>query len=48
MLLSLPSAPAVNSLLPTTAEGASAGAELVTSDGRALALVAATLRGENR
>ena len=46
MLLSLPSSSRVNSLLPTTIEGASAGCELVTSDGRALALVAATLRGE--
>ena len=46
MLLSLPSAPAVNSLLPTTPEGASSGAELVTSDGRQLALVSAQLRGE--
>jgi Ca-activated chloride channel homolog len=46
MLLSLPSASRVNSLLPTTIEGASAGCELVTSDGRALALVSATLRGE--
>ncbi|HEY5951084.1 MAG TPA: VIT domain-containing protein, partial [Kofleriaceae bacterium] len=36
----------MNSLLPTTLEGAHSGAELVTSDGRALALVAATLRGE--
>jgi Ca-activated chloride channel family protein len=36
----------VNSLLPTTAQGTSAGCELVTSDGRALALVSATLRGE--
>jgi Ca-activated chloride channel family protein len=46
MLLSLPSLSRVNSLLPTTAEGASSGAELVTSDGRALALVSACLRGE--
>lgn len=46
MLLSLPSAPAVNSLLPTTPEGTSSGAELVTSDGRSLALVSACLRGE--
>ncbi|HEY5924936.1 MAG TPA: VIT domain-containing protein, partial [Kofleriaceae bacterium] len=36
----------MNSLLPTTLEGASSGCELVTSDGRALALTAATLRGE--
>jgi Ca-activated chloride channel family protein len=33
-------------LYPTTPEGASSGAELVTSDGRALALVAARLVGE--
>jgi Ca-activated chloride channel homolog len=46
MLLSLPSLSRVKSLLPTTAQGASAGCELVTSDGRALALVSATLRGE--
>ena len=46
MLLSLPSLSRVNSLLPTTPEAASAGCELVTSDGRALALVSATLRGE--
>ena len=45
MLLSLPSAPAVNSLLPTTPEAASRGAELVTSDGRSLALVSAQLIG---
>ena len=37
----------VSSLLhPATPEGASAGAELVTSDGRQLALVAARLVGE--
>ncbi|HEU4613688.1 MAG TPA: VIT domain-containing protein, partial [Kofleriaceae bacterium] len=36
----------VPSLLPTTPEAASAGCELVTSDGRALALVSACLRGE--
>lgn len=46
MLLSLPSASRVNSLLPTTPEAASAGCELVTSDGRALALVSACLVGE--
>jgi Ca-activated chloride channel family protein len=46
MLLSLPSLPAVKSLLPNTPAGASAGAELVTSDGRSLALVAARLVGE--
>src|SRR5688500_326408 len=46
MLLSLPSLSAVKSLLPTTPAGASSGAELVTSDGRSLALVSACLRGE--
>ncbi len=46
MLLQLPSSSRVRSLVPTTPEGASSGAELVTSDGRALALASATLRGE--
>src|SRR5258706_1454594 len=46
MLLQLPSFSRVPALLPTTPEGASAGAELVTSDGRQLALVSACLRGE--
>jgi Ca-activated chloride channel homolog len=47
MLLQLPSLSRVRSLLhPTTPEGASSGAELVTSDGRSLALVSAKLRGE--
>jgi Ca-activated chloride channel family protein len=46
MLLQLFSSSRVRSLLPTTPEAASAGAELVTSDGRALALVSAQLRGE--
>jgi len=46
MFLSLPSSSRVRALLPTTPEGASSGAELVTSDGRSLALVSATLRGE--
>ncbi len=46
MLLQLPSSSRVNSLLPSTPAGASAGAELVTSDGRSLALVAARLVGE--
>jgi Ca-activated chloride channel homolog len=46
MLLSLPSPSRVNSLLPTTVQGASSGCELVTADGRALSLVSATLRGE--
>ncbi|HTL34861.1 MAG TPA: VIT domain-containing protein, partial [Kofleriaceae bacterium] len=36
----------MNSLLPTTPAGASAGAELFTSDGRALPLVGARLVGE--
>ena len=35
-----------SSLLPKTPAGASAGAELVTSDGRSLALVGAKLVGE--
>jgi Ca-activated chloride channel family protein len=46
MLLQLPSSSRVSSLLPTTPEGASSGAELVTSDGRSLSLVSAQLRGE--
>src|SRR5215831_16211787 len=46
MLLQLPSSSRVRSLVPTTPEAASAGAELVTSDGRALAFVSAQLRGE--
>ncbi len=41
----LPSMSRVSSLEPTTPEGASSGAELVTSDGRSLALVSATLVG---
>ncbi|HUS31143.1 MAG TPA: VIT domain-containing protein, partial [Kofleriaceae bacterium] len=36
----------MNSLLPTTPAGASAGAELFTSDGRALPLIGARLIGE--
>ncbi len=48
MHLQLPSSSRVNSLVPTTPEGASSGAELVTSDGRSLALVSAQLRGEAR
>jgi Ca-activated chloride channel homolog len=46
MFLQLPSRSRVPALFPTTFEGASAGAELVTSDGRALALTAARLIGE--
>jgi Ca-activated chloride channel family protein len=46
MLLQLPSSSRVPALYPKTPEGASAGAELVTSDGRQLALVSAQLRGE--
>jgi len=46
MLLQLPSSSRVPALLPTTPEGASAGAEVFTSDGRQLALVSAQLRGE--
>lgn len=46
MNLQLPSPSRVSSLLPTTPAGTSSGAELVTSDGRSLALVSAQLRGE--
>ena len=46
MLLQLPSSSRVSSLLPTTLEASSRGAELVTSDGRQLSLVSAHLRGE--
>ena len=46
MFLQLPSTSRVPALFPTTPEGASAGAELVTSDGRALALVSARLVGD--
>lgn len=46
MLAQLPSLRPVTSLLPATPAGASAGAELVTSDGRSLALVGARLVGE--
>jgi len=46
MLLQLPSFSRVPALVPTTPQGASAGAELFTSDGRQLALVASHLRGE--
>jgi Ca-activated chloride channel family protein len=47
MPMPLPSSSSVPaSLLPTTTEGASTGAELVTSDGRALALVSSRLRAE--
>src|SRR6187551_2628513 len=45
-LQQLRSSSRVSSLLPNTPEGASSGAELVTSDGRSLALVAARLVGE--
>src|SRR5688572_22122269 len=48
MLLQLPSPSRVTSLLPSTPEGASTGAELVTSDGRSLSLVSARLIGEAR
>lgn len=48
MLLSLPSTSRVNSLLPATPSGASAGAELVTTDGRLVPLVGARLVGEAR
>ena len=47
MLLPLPSSSrSVNSLLPTTPQGASAGAELVTADGRTLPLRSSHLRAE--
>lgn len=46
MFLQLPSTSRVPALFPTTQEGASAGAELFTSDGRALALTGARLVGE--
>lgn len=48
MLLSLPSTSRVNSLVPMTPAGASAGAELVTTDGRLVPLVGARLAGEAR
>jgi Ca-activated chloride channel homolog len=44
--IQLPSPSRVSALFPTTAEGASSGAELVTTDGRSLALTHATLTGE--
>ncbi len=40
------STPRMNPLFPTTHQGASSGAELVTHDGRALPLVASTLRAQ--
>jgi len=46
MLLQLPSMPRVNSLVPTTPEGTSSGAELYTSDGRSLSLTSVKLVGE--
>jgi len=46
LLQQLPLPSRVSSLLPSTPEGTSSGAELVTSDGRSLALVAARLVGE--
>jgi Ca-activated chloride channel homolog len=46
MLLQLPSSSRVRSLVPSTPAGASAGAELVTSDGRQLAFVSACLHGD--
>jgi Ca-activated chloride channel family protein len=46
MLLQLPSSSRVRSLVPSTPEGTSAGAELVTSDGRQLAFASAKLVGE--
>jgi Ca-activated chloride channel family protein len=46
MLLPLPSSPRMRSLVPSTPAGASAGAEVVISDGRRLALVSAQFRGE--
>ncbi len=47
MVMPLPSPSRIlSALFPTTPEGASAGAELVTTDGRTLPLVASTLRAE--
>jgi Ca-activated chloride channel family protein len=48
MHLQLPSPSPRVSLAPSTAAAASAGAELVTSDGRSLSLVSAKLTGEAR
>lgn len=49
MVMSLPSpSRIVQSLFPTTSQGASSGAELVTADGRTLALTAAALRVDAR
>ena len=47
MVMPLPSPSRIlSALFPTTPQGASAGAELVTTDGRTLPLVASTLRAE--
>ncbi len=47
MVMPLPSPSRIlSALFPTTPEGASTGAELVTTDGRTLPLVASTLRAE--
>jgi len=47
MVMPLPSPSRIlSALFPTTPEGASSGAELVTTDGRTLPLVASTLRAE--
>jgi len=49
MVMSLPSpSRTVNAPFPTTKKGASAGCELVTADGRTLALTAASLRVDAR
>src|SRR3954452_20640712 len=46
MATPLPSTSRVNPHFPTSHEGASSGAELVTLDGRTLPLVASTLRAQ--
>ena len=46
MITTLPSPSRVPAMFPTTAHGAGTGAELVTSDGRALPLEATTLHAE--
>ena len=46
MMTHLPSPSRVSNLLPITNEGASSGAELVTTDGRSLPLVAVRLTAE--
>src|SRR3954469_19694360 len=48
MPATLPSRSLLSQLFPTTQEGASAGAELATTDGRSLPLVAVRLAAEAR